>query len=108
MRDYVRYKRRNGSIYTWPTRLYIPVPLSVKNRFATCARLNKMSQAEFGAVVVMKVLEHQQLIADAIHEYKKYQVADWREHVAQKEAVEADRTFGGVFKSSFSDGAEDE
>lgn len=115
MRDYVRYKRKNGSIYSWPTRLYIPVPLFVKNRFATLARLNKLSQAEFGAIVVMYFLDHQHLFADAIQEYKRAQDAERQEYMHQRssvgsgdEADEADRTFGGHFKSSFVEGEDDD
>jgi len=114
MNEYARYKRKNGSVFAWPTKLYIPVPLSVKNRFATCARLNKLSQAEFGAVVVMYFLDNQHLVADAIREYKLVQLAErqgymerCRKEAADGEAVEADRRFGGVFKSSFSDGVDD-
>ena len=63
MEQYVRHKRKNGNVHTWPTKLYIPVPLATKNKFTTCARLNRLSQAELGALIVMHYLMNMHLMA---------------------------------------------
>jgi hypothetical protein len=105
MEEYVRYKRKNGSIYSWPTKLYIPVPLSTKNEFARLARLNQLSQAELGALVVMHYLAHLEWMVKAIEEYKatedKLRQDLFEEMDQDAKLRRADRTFGGQFKTSF-------
>ena len=87
--------------------------LSTKNAFMRHARLNMMSQAEFGAVVVMHYLDNVHLLDDAIAKYRAAEKAasdDWRarqENVSGLTDPGEDGTFGGVFKSSFP-GDEDE
>lgn len=105
MKDYIRHKRKNASIYLWSHKLYIPVPLGTKKEFAEVARLNRLSQAELGAVIVMHYLANMELLKLAIEEYRRMEAelrSEYLEDMASKdEERRADRTFGGVFKSSF-------
>ena len=107
MDQYIRHKRKNGNVFNWPTKLYIPVPLETKNRFTTCARLNRLSQAELGAVIVMHYLMNMHLSAAAVAEYKRTKEKERTEYLESLSKKEVDRTFGGKFKSSFP-GEEDE
>lgn len=70
-KTYIRNKRKNARIYSWPCKLYVPVTLKIKNRFAEVARMKHLSQAELGAVVVMHYLEHQALMVEAIDAYQE-------------------------------------
>ena len=110
MEDYVRHRRKNGNIYSWPSKLYIPVPLGTKNEFAKVARINRMSQAELGAVIVMHYLVHLEWLTKAIEQYKATQEELRAESLEQlqneAETGATDRTFGGVFKSSFPENEE--
>lgn len=74
--NYIRYKRKSRQVYYWPCKLYVPVTLKVKNRFAEVARRELLSQAELGAVVVMHYLEHQALLLEAIHAYRQEKAAE--------------------------------
>lgn len=60
--------------WEWPSRIYIPCPLAVKNEFARLARENSMSQAELGLLFIQTAL-----------------ASDWREEVVeqhrQREAI---------------------
>ncbi len=112
MEEYIKHKRTNASIYLWGNKLYIPVPLGTKNEFTKVARLNGLSQAELGAVIVMHYLANRALLMMAIEEYKKTEAklrSEYLEDMASKDkARRADRTFGGVFNSSFPESDEDE
>ena len=104
MKDYVRHRRKNASIYTWECKLYIPVPLSTKVKVETLARENCMSQAELGAVVVMHYVDHVDMMSSAIEEYRKAKSDVHKEDVKRQQAKAEgghDRTFGAVFKSTF-------
>jgi len=107
VKDYIRNKRKNGRVHTWPTKLYIPVPLATKNQFVACARANNLSQAELGAVIVMHYLMNLHLATAAIAEYERTAEEERSEYLESRSEEgrlrEFDRTFGGVFKSSFSD-----
>lgn len=72
-RSYVRHKRKNGDIFSWQCKLYIPVPLNVKNRFTEKARMYRMSQAELGAVAIMHYISQPRELTKAIREYKRAQ-----------------------------------
>ena len=71
MEDYIRHKRKDASIYLWSHKLYIPVLVGTKREFAEVARLNRLSQAELGAVIVMHYLANMELLKLAIEEYKR-------------------------------------
>lgn len=107
MEEYVKLKRRNGSIYDWPSKLYIPVPSAVKKQFSADSRMYRMSQAELGAVIVMHYLMNMHLSAAAVAEYKRTKEKERTEYLESLSKKEVDRTFGGKFKSSFP-GEEDE
>lgn len=108
MDQYIRYKRKNRSIYQWDEKLYVPVTLSTKNEFTRAARLNCCSQAELGAVVVMHYLANPELLAKAIAAYREAEAnfqSDHRDRLENRftKPSEVDRTFGGKFKSTFGD-----
>ena len=108
MDEFIKYKRKNGSIWSWQHKLYIPITLSTKNCFARNARVNRMSQAEFGAVIVMHYLANEDLLTNAIAEYRAAEERAQKDHRDRlekrfKNHTEVDRTFGGVFKSSYGD-----
>lgn len=108
MEDYFRYKRKNRAIYSWSEKLYIPVLLATKNEFARIARENRMSQAEFGALIVMHYLRNRELLLGAIIGHRAAEARFQKEERERSENTfsgkgEVDRTFGGVFKSSFGD-----
>ena len=107
MMNYVKFKRKNGNVFEWPTKLYIPVPLITKNSFVKIADLNGMSQAELGAVVVMHYLQNLKLFKAAIDEYRAAQDEERTEYIEEMQGVsktkEPDRTFGGMFKPTFKD-----
>lgn len=84
MKDHIKMKRRNGAILTWPCKLYIPVPLSTKNKFEYRSRLYRMSQAELGAVVVMHYLEEPVRIAQAVRRYKQVERELRQEYMARR------------------------
>ena len=70
MDEYINQKRRDRSICEWPCKLYIPVPLTVKNQFAADARMYRMSQAELGAVLVMHYQDNRKILTNAVQEYR--------------------------------------
>lgn len=100
MEEFIRHKRSNRGVWKWHCKLYIPVPLSLKNRVVDQARANGMSQAEFGAVLISHCLDNAELLASAVKEYKALDEQLQQEFIDKMNAPQ-DRTFGGVFKSSF-------
>ena len=100
MDDLVRHKRKQQAIWKWRCKLYIPLPLSAKNQFTAQARSNAMSQAELGAVVVFHYLGDSGLLDQAIKDYRQAEKRLEQEFLDKCDAP-PDRTFGGVFKSSF-------
>ena len=104
MEEYIRHKRRNQRIKTWVNKIYIPIPLSTKNQFAKMAREERFSQAELGAIIIMHFLEVPTLLYSAIDKYRKCQHKERLEELGRiKNEAEKpfDRTFGGLFKSTF-------
>lgn len=84
MEDYIKYKRRNRAIYSWPCKLYVPVTLRTKNQFAEMARRERFSQAELGAVIVMHYLAFPTLADHAIDVYRKAVEAKRREEFKRR------------------------
>lgn len=70
MEEYVRYKRKNGNVYSWGAKLYTPVTKRVKKQFDAIAKRYRLSQAELGAVIVMHYLSNRVLTVLAVREYR--------------------------------------
>lgn len=67
----LRPKRPDGGIWKWPTRIYVPCPLRVKNEFIRMARANHMSQAELGLVLIQYAIEEVEETQERIEEYRR-------------------------------------
>ena len=87
MEEYVKLKRRNGSIYDWPSKLYIPVPSAVKKQFSADSRMYRMSQAELGAVIVMHYQDNRKVLTRAVQEYR---MANQRQLIEQRKKESTD------------------
>jgi len=64
-------RRKGKAVWAMPCKLYVPCSLSVKNQFAEIARLNGMTQAELGLVIVEAALSYPVLIDAAVAKQKE-------------------------------------
>ena len=75
----IRPKRAGKRQWQWKEKIYVPCPLPVKNKFTEVARLNGMSQAELGAVIVECVLASPLVLQLALNQYERKEASnvDW-------------------------------
>ena len=64
----MRGKRRNGNLWKWENRIYVPCPASTKAAFVELARSNAMSEAELGLAIVEAAMMERSWLDAVIHQ----------------------------------------
>lgn len=69
--DGLQRRRPPQGVWKWPTRIYVPCPVNVKQEFVRVSRANDMSQAELGLVIIQNAMNATEATQQVINEYRR-------------------------------------